>query len=205
MFGCSGDDEPAMSITTVPAAPSTATTAPPEPTTTSSIPCTADDAEPNRIEHLVVDEIEGFQLQAGYVGGTGPVDLLQAVRDDGQPDAHRVLTDLRFRRGYQRLWRNQFGEELVVFLYEFCDGAGATAYSERETQMLLASGEIEPFATDSSMAGYVIERENVVAAFVDAWSGPLLVHVTAYARPSTGRQEVQARATTLVERQLALL
>ena len=136
-----GDDTGALSTAVTTTAPSTTSTS--EATTTSTVACAADDADPSGLEPLVLDDIEGFQLRGPSVGGTGPSDLRKAVVDDGDPDARQVLTQLRFRRGYQRLWSTEFGDEVVLFLYEFCDEAGPTAYGER-TRGLVARSGVEP-------------------------------------------------------------
>lgn len=215
--GCSGGDDAgsAAAPTTTGGASATttsttSTTSTTEATTTSTaVACAVDDADPSGLEQLLVDDIDGFQLQAASVGGTGPSDLLKAIRDDGQPDARQVLTQLRFRRGYQRLWRDQFGEELVLFVYEFCDDAGAAGYAGRAAEVLSATGPIEPFATEpfaaGTMSAFLIERNGVVVAFVDAAAGPLLVQVITYARPETQKADVQRRAVTLAADQLARL
>jgi hypothetical protein len=212
--GCSGGDGAGSAATPTTtsrvSAQMTSTTSTTAATTTSTtVACAADDADPSGLEQLLVDDIDGFQLQAASVGGTGPSDLLKAIRDDGQSDARQVLTDLRFRRGYQRLWRDQFGEELVLFVYEFCDDAGAAGHAGRAAEVLSATGPIEKFATEpfaaGTMSAFLIERNGVVAAFVDASAGAMLVQVITYARPETTRADVQRRAVTLAADQLALL
>ena len=101
-------------------------------TTDKSAACAADDADATELEALITDDVPtGFEQQPDAVGDTGPSDLAKAIRDDGNDDAEQVLTDLRFRRGYQRLWQTEDGDQLIVFLYEFCDPADAAKYLQR--------------------------------------------------------------------------
>ena len=75
---------------------------------------------------------DGFVRQPDDVGDTGPSDLDKAVADDGDADARDVLTRDRFVRGYQRMWRR--GEdEIVSYVYQFADHAGAVDYTNRLT------------------------------------------------------------------------
>jgi hypothetical protein len=140
------------------------------------------------------------------VGDTGPSDLAKAISDDGEADAEQFLTDGRFRRGYQRLWSNAADERVVVFVYEFCDVAGATGYGERGAQLIAASGrEVDPFATDGVGSGFTIESDNLVAAFVVVPADARLVEVIAYAASGSDRAIVQRRAIDLASAQLARL
>ena len=112
------------------------------PLDTDLATCAPDDLDATALEPLIVDDRPGFDLQADDAGETGPSDLAKAGRDDEQPDGELALTALRFRRGYQRFWANDAGQRLVVFVYEFCDGADATAYGNRVFDYVVG---LEPF------------------------------------------------------------
>ena len=45
-----------------------------------------------------------FAVQPDAAYDTGPSDLAKAIRDDGSPDAGKVLRAEKFVRGYQRIW-----------------------------------------------------------------------------------------------------
>src|SRR5207244_8351257 len=59
----------------------------------------------------------GFVLQPDNVDDTGPSDLAKAIRDDGSPDAGKILRAEGFVRGYQQLWIDAQGAQIIVFLY----------------------------------------------------------------------------------------
>ena len=72
----------------------------------------------------------GYMVQPDAVGDTGPSDLEKAVRDGGD-DARDVLTRTGFVRGYQRMWAHSRGEEIVSYVYQFAQPAGAAEYTQR--------------------------------------------------------------------------
>src|SRR5688500_10442983 len=90
---------------------------------------------------------DGFVRQPDSVGDTGPSDLEKAIRDDGGDDARDILTKSRFVRGYQRMW-TRTGDEIVSYVYQFADAAGAIEYTNRLNADSLAPTEgvsISPF------------------------------------------------------------
>jgi hypothetical protein len=196
-FGCSGDDNKTAETTTTAEAT----------TTTASIgECQAGDADPAELEALMVSDVAGFEQQTDDVGDTGPSDLAKAISDDGEDDAEQVLTDLGFRRGYQRLWSNEADEEIVVFLYEFCDAAGAAAYGTRGSGLLTASGlAVTPFETGGVGTGVTIDNESLALAFVVASADAQLVEAIAFAASGSDLAVIQQRAIDAATAQLARL
>jgi hypothetical protein len=99
----------------------------------STVACGSRSTDPDELEALLPTSVPaGFEQQPDDVGDTGPSDLAKAIRDDGEDDARAVLTDAGFLRGYQRLWVDDDDSELIAFIYEFCDDAGAAAYKARD-------------------------------------------------------------------------
>ncbi|MGH9282768.1 MAG: hypothetical protein ACRD0S_07505, partial [Acidimicrobiales bacterium] len=92
---------------------------------------TASAATDALVPRLLSDLPDGYEQQPDIVGDTGPSDLEKAIRDDTEPDARKVLTDDRFVAGYQRLWAKGNDAQVIVFVYEFEQAAGATHYLER--------------------------------------------------------------------------
>jgi hypothetical protein len=84
---------------------------------------------------------DGYVLQPPAVGDTGPSDIEKAVRDDGGDDAREVLTRTRFVRGYQRMWSRSDADEIVSYVYQFADHAGAVEYTNRMTAVISAPTE----------------------------------------------------------------
>jgi len=76
---------------------------------------------------------DGYVRQPDKVGDTGPSNLDKAIDDDGGDDAREVLTRARFVRGYQRMWSRSNDDEIVVYVYQFADKAGALEYTSRLT------------------------------------------------------------------------
>src|SRR5687768_7539691 len=82
---------------------------------------------------LQISVPDGYMLQPDEMGDTGPSDLEKAVRDDGEDDARDVLTRTRFVRGYQRMWSRSEDDEIIAYVYQFADHAGAVEYTNRLT------------------------------------------------------------------------
>jgi hypothetical protein len=134
---CGGDDDMASepTTTTTTTVAEVTTTA---PTTTTTIPvpsCDPATVDPDELEPTVEVAVPlGFEQQPDDFGDTGPSSFDKAVRDDGEPGALEALQAAQFMRGYQRLWVNAAGVQLIAFVYEFCDPAGAQAYGDRSEQ-----------------------------------------------------------------------
>ncbi|MDQ1514469.1 MAG: hypothetical protein QOE80_299 [Actinomycetota bacterium] len=75
----------------------------------------------------------GYTVQPDRVDDTGPSDLEKAVADDGAADARDVFTRDRFVRGYQREWDSNQNDNIVSYVYQFADNAGAVDYTKRLT------------------------------------------------------------------------
>ena len=117
----------------------TTTTAAATTTTVPKIAASYDDLS----RAIITTVPAGYTVQPNDVGDTGPSDLAKAVRDDGSPDARTVLTRDQFVRGYQRMWAKTDGEQIVAFLYQFNDHAGAADYGPRS----LAEAKSDPSLT----------------------------------------------------------
>src|SRR6478672_4401036 len=68
---------------------------------------------------VVAKAPDGFVAQTAGVYDTGPTDLAKAVKDDGAPNAHKLLRSEGFVRGYQRIWKGPEHAGIIVFLYQF--------------------------------------------------------------------------------------
>jgi hypothetical protein len=75
----------------------------------------------------------GFTVQPDSLDDTGVSDLEKAVADDGAADARDVFTRDRFVRGYQREWATNRNDQIVSYVYQFADNAGAVDYTTRLT------------------------------------------------------------------------
>jgi hypothetical protein len=105
--------------------------------TTAKVGSTTATAEPSPLLPLLASEVPaGFELQPDDVGDTGPSDLAKATADDGADDAEKALTDAGFVRGYQQLWVNGDEDEIILIVYEFKTGPGATSYQKRGEAVL---------------------------------------------------------------------
>jgi hypothetical protein len=82
---------------------------------------------------LDINVPSGYTRQPDSVDDTGPSDLDKAVADDGEDDARDVFTRDRFVRGYQREWARSENDQIVSYVYQFADNAGAVDYTKRVT------------------------------------------------------------------------
>jgi len=175
--------------------------------TTAEAACAPDDLDPAELEALTVDDLPaGYERQPDDVGDTGPSDLAKAIRDDGHDDAEQVLTDLRFRRGYQWLWDDGAGSTLISFVYEFCDGDGAEGYVERGQALT----EAEATGVDSFDVPALDEEATAVGtgdgdyqfAYVDVVEGPFYIRVMTFTQPpapSTAGLEERSGALAIAQ------
>ena len=65
---------------------------------------------------------------------TGPSDLAKAIKDDGEPNAGKILRAEKFVRGYQRIWIGPEHAQIIVFVYQFESKAGARRDYARTTR-----------------------------------------------------------------------
>ena len=159
------------------------------------------------MESLIVDEVpDGFERGPDLDYDTGPSDLAKAARDEGLDDGESALTELQFRRGYQRLWRNEAGDQLVVFLYEFCDAAGAEGYVGRAIGRSVATKpDLETFEVSAipGALGYRGTGQSGGAAMILVPSGAFVLQVLAYgASGAVTLDELTGRAERLARTQV---
>lgn len=167
--------------------------------------CAPDDLDATALEPFLVDDRQGFVLQDDAVDDTGPSDLAKASRDDEQVDAASALTDLRFRRGYQRFWANDAEQRLVVFVYEFCDGAAATAYGDRVFDYVVGLAQFEVLGAPGAK-GISGTTDGFVVAYATATFDSTLVLTITSGRDNTDSLfDARARATALLVDQGAML
>jgi hypothetical protein len=120
-----------------PAGTSTVGATPPAPTTG----CALDDGTAAGLEPLLTDKVPaGYEVAPDGAEDTGPTDLRRAAFFVGGPDEGRVLSALRFRGGFQRLWYgpDRGDRDLIVHLYEFCDAQGAAGYLRHTRDRLVS-------------------------------------------------------------------
>jgi hypothetical protein len=102
----------------------------PAPATQAGAVVTMDELA-KRLDLAVPD---GYAVVPDNVDDTGPSDLEKAVSDDGNADARDVLTKDHFVRGYQREWSLDEDDQIISYVYEFADHAGAAEYTQRVTE-----------------------------------------------------------------------
>lgn len=188
--GAPGSKEPAAAVSTT----SSDTT-----TTTRMRVCVAGDLDPRQLAPSIVEEVTGFAMQPDDVGDTGPVDLAKAIRDDGETDAERVMHENGFRAGYQRLWLNDAGEELIVFVYEFCKEDGVARHARRIVDIFEGRGlAIQPLVGPTVGTGFTLAGSSTNGLWLWAIADTTLVMVATFGNQRTD-------ATTLLERADGLL
>jgi hypothetical protein len=157
-------------------------------------------------EALDIAVPDGFVRQPDAVGDTGPSDLEKAIRDDGAGDARDVLTKARFVRGYQRMW-TRTGDEIVTYVYQFADTAGAVEYTNRLNSDSLAPAEgvsISPFDMPdiSGAVGVNTSDPTLASSSVTFVKGPYSVQLVVSGSTPTG---LEGLATALAEEQYSRL
>ena len=178
---CGGSDNDSKQAGEVAAKIVTTTTTAAPPTTSTTAPPLA--ANFDDLSRMILTSVPAeYKVQPNDVGDTGPSDLEKAIRDDGADDARAVLTRNGFVRGYQRYWTKSDDEEVVAFLYQFKDNAGAAAYGKRMTEDLAEPQEgitMTPFTVSgidgaTGMTGHGEAFSGSVVAFT---KGPYLVQL----------------------------
>ena len=150
---------------------------------------------------------DGYMLQPDAVGDTGPSDLEKAVRDDGEDDARDVLTRTRFVRGYQRQWSRSENDEIVSYVYQFADHAGAVEYTNRLTAdagAQTAGVNVDKFSVDtiSGSVGVNGADRNFATSSVTFVKGPYSVQVVVNGSTPTG---LESLVSALAEEQYSRL
>jgi len=150
---------------------------------------------------------DGYMLQPDEVGDTGPSDLDKAVKDDGEDDARDVLTRTRFVRGYQRQWSRSEDDEIVSYVYQFADNAGAVEYTNRltaDTGAQTAGVTVDKFTVDTIAGSVGVNGSdpNFATSSVTFVKGPYSVQVVVSGTTLTG---LQSLAAALAEEQYSRL
>jgi hypothetical protein len=158
-------------------------------------------------EALEISVPEGYILQPDEVGDTGPSDLEKAVADDGQEDARGVLTKTRFVRGYQRMWSASEADEIIAYVYQFADHAGAVEYTTRLTADAGAQTDgvtIEKFTVETiaGSIGVSSSGPGFATSSVTFVKGPYSVQMVINGASPTGLQSI---VTALAEEQYSRL
>jgi hypothetical protein len=147
--------------------------------TTNNQPTQADFAA---LEAKLVQDVPGFELQPDDVGDTGPSDLAKAQRDDGTKAGADLLVENGFRLGYQKLFVNDAGDQIIIFAYEFRTAAGATAHCKadaRRTESQMGGNMTDDVAvpgvpTDFAKAG---TEDGFTATIIQFATGPYCVRI----------------------------
>lgn len=150
---------------------------------------------------------EGYALQADEVGDTGPSDLEKAIRDDGEDDARDVLTRTRFVRGYQRMWARTEDDEIIAYVYQFADHAGAVEYTNGLTADAGAETpgvNIEKFSVQSidGAVGVNSSDPSFASSTVSFVKGPYSVQLVVNGTSPAG---LESLVTALAEEQYSKL
>ena len=150
---------------------------------------------------------DGYMLQPDEVGDTGPSDLEKAVRDDGEDDARDVLTRTRFVRGYQRQWSRSEDDEIVSYVYQFADHAGAVEYTNRLTADIgaqPAGTNVDKFSVDTIAGSVGVNGSdpNFATSSVTFVKGSYSVQVVVNGSTPTG---LQSLVSALAEEQYSRL
>jgi len=183
----SGRDKPVVAsgiVSSTTAAPTTTTTAP-------KIAASYDD-----LSRAIITAVPAsYVVQPNDVGDTGPSDLAKAARDDGSADARAVLTQDHFVRGYQRLWAKPDSEQVVAFLYQFTDHAGAVDYGARS---LADAAKSDPSLTMTPFdvpgidgaTGVTVHAATFTSSSVMFAKGPYLVQMLVNGPTATGQSDM---------------
>jgi hypothetical protein len=150
---------------------------------------------------------DGYMRQPDAVGDTGPSDLDKAVADDGEADARDVLTRTHFVRGYQRMWARSEDDQIISYVYQFADHAGAVEFTNRLTA---DAGAASPGVTSSTFADPAIDGAvglnssdaTSATSSVTFVKGPYSVQLVVNGATPTG---LQSFATALAEEQYSRL
>jgi hypothetical protein len=161
---------------------------------------------------LDMDVPSGYARQPDSVDDTGPSDLEKAVADDGGDDARDVFTRDKFVRGYQREWARSQDEQIVSYVYQFADKAGADDYTKRVTADAgaqtagapIAGATITTFAVPGigGAAGVNTSDPTFATSTVTFVKGPYSVQVVVN---STRTDGLQSLVTSLAEEQYSRL
>lgn len=146
----------------------------------------------------------GFTVQPDSLDDTGLSDLEKAVADDGEADAREVFTRDRFVRGYQREWASNQNDQIVSYVYQFADNAGAVAYTTRLTAGAQAAGATTTFTVPgiASAVGVNGSDATFATSTVTFVKGPYSVQVVVNGTSAAG---LESLVTSLAEEQYSRL
>ena len=175
--------------------------------TTGAVSTTGAKSTEELSKALDISVPDGYLLQPDDVGDTGPSDLEKAVNDDGEDDAREVLTRTRFVRGYQRMWSRSEDDEIIAYVYQFADNAGAVEYTNRLTADSGAPTDgvtIEKFTVPSINGSIGVNGSDPTFATssVTFVKGPYSVQMVVNGSSPTG---LQSMVTALAEEQYSRL
>jgi hypothetical protein len=166
----------------------------------------ASDAE---LEARIVTKVPSdFVEQPPEAFDTGPSDLAKAIKDDGAPNAAKVLRAERFVRGYQRIWIGPSHAQIIVFVYQFASRVGARqdfARSMRDYDSKPPPGAhkfVMPGLPATQAFGVAGSFKDSAAALVFFTTGVFDVQINCNAPTSAG---LQARAIAIAKVQLRRL
>jgi hypothetical protein len=177
----------------------------------SSQPVAVARAAPRNVAELearIVAKVpSGFVEQSPPAYGTGPSDLAKAIKDDGEPNAGKVLRSEKFVRGYQRIWIGPEHDQIIVFVYQF-EVNGARQDFARSTRRF--NSKPPPGGHKFAMPGLPPEQalgiagadKNAAAAIVYFTTGVFNVQVNCNGSRLAG---LQARAIAIAQDQLRRL
>jgi hypothetical protein len=184
---CGDDDSESSSDTTEEAT-----------TTTASGECQADDLDPEELESATVDDVpDGFERQPDDAGDTGPSDQAKAISDDGEDGAEEALAE--FRRGYQWLWEDANGNQLISFVYEFCDEGAATGYMDRGKELTESDAtdvtefDVAELEDEATLAG---SGDGYRFAYVDVLDGASYIRTMAFTDEASGTSATDLQTWT---------
>jgi hypothetical protein len=138
---------------------------------------------------------EGYAVLPDNVDDTGPSDLDKAVSDDGGADARGVLTGDHFIRGYQREWSLDEDDQIISYVYQFADPAGAVDYTRRVTEDSAgpaATGDLGRFSVPGieGAVGVNGSDPNFASSTVTFAKGPYSVQVVINGAKQAGLQSL---------------
>ena len=147
--------------------------------TTTTKPSTGTHAVPTSFKELqarIVTKVpSGFVAQAPGAYDTGPSDLAKAIRDDGGPNAGKILRAEKFVRGYQRIWIGPEHAQIIVFVYQFDSRVGARRDYARYTRVF--DSKLPP-GTHRFVIGGLPASQSLGVAGSDKTGGAALAYFT---------------------------
>jgi hypothetical protein len=163
----------------------------------------------SELESRIVTKVPAdFVEQPPEAFDTGPSDLAKAIKDDGGPNAGKVLRAEKFVRGYQRIWIGPEHAQIIVFIYQFESSAGARQDFARTTREVTAkrpSGAyrfVIPGLPADRTVGIAGASKDAAVAGVFFTKGVFNVQINCNGERLSG---LQARATAIAKDQFRRL